>query len=380
MLRLKIFLGLFGLCLLCPVVAEANAVIDVYNHHRRQLLKNDRLKEYLGVMRKSDASTPPGSADIAAYVGLEYEQTAGGNIVRKLVDDTPYNCMNNVSFDGGSGDGKSCRDWALNGNDVSWIASQVQVKTASEHLQDIQKILGDTRPLDGTDDEHLSVAVEYMRCLTGTVNKGTVAEYNEVAACKNLVDWTSSVLLLKDLADGQVFENMFAPEKQYFVVREDGNKKVKNRPSEPNKQSGILSKIETFVRKDMTDNVCLRQKADVDNIIDQTSTARRLALAQGYAYSVASRRTAELFSRHAVPYLHSLTASDSEFNPKTIRQDIHLLLAADAGMIYLLGQINGLQGMISELQVLDNNLGGIKTFNGVTHSIGGFKTQEELCE
>ena len=113
---------------------------------------------------------------------------------------------------------------------------------------------------------------------------------------------------------------------------------------------------------------------------DPTSTARRLILAQGYAHSVASRRTAELFSRHAVPYLHSLTATGSEFNPKTIRQDIHLLLAADAGIIYLLGQINGLQGMLTELKTLDNNLGGIKNFNGITHLVGDFKTQEELCK
>lgn len=364
MLRFKLLLVLFGMFVFYPVAMQANTVVDVFNHYRRQIIKNDRLDEQLNVLRQREPLFPKGSVDIGDYVGREFNLANGE---KKLVDNTPYDCKKHNGFDSGYG----CRDWALEGTEVI---------TSKEHFRDIRKILGDSLPLDASDENHLSVGVEYMRCLAGTSNKGTVMEYNEVPECKELVDWTSNVLLLEDLANMEILEYMFAPKKQYFVVKEDGRKVIKNRPSEEAGQQSNLNEVDRFIRKDLTLNVCAQMRSSSEGVIDQASTARRLILAQGYAHSVASRRTAELFSRHAVPYLHSLTATGSEFNPKTIRQDIHLLLAADAGIIYLLGQINGLQGMLTELKTLDNNLGGIKNFNGITHLVGDFKTQEELCK
>ena len=375
MLRFKILLGLLGIALLYPVSANANAVIDVYNYYNRQLVKNERVGEHANAMRKSDPSLPKGSEDIAKYIGLEYEYTSEG-VKGKFNTNSDYKCDSMGSFDGAGGN-YSCRDWAA---DIT--KDNKVLKNSDEHFQDIQKIIGDSLPLDGKDENHLSVAVQFMGCLAGTANKNTVAEYNEVSYCKELVDWTETVLMLKDLADLEILEYMYAPAKQFFVVKEETRKKMYQRPTSAAKPQDNLNKVDEFVRNKMTDNVCERQLASKAGLVDQTSTARRLALAQGYATAISSRRTAELFSKYAVSYLHEMVKSDGsmgEYNPKTIRQDLHLLLAADAGIIYLLGQINGLQGVISELNVLDNDLGGISSYNGVTHLVGEFKTTEELC-
>ena len=389
MLRFRILWGLLGTLLVYPAVADANAVVDVYNLYRRQLAKNEILSDQLDVLKDGSSvlfkyTDEPDDRNISDYVGLEYTPD-GGKVKKELKSSSSsYKCSSNEGVDGSSveyGTGEKCRDWAVNGNEVGWnnTSDKLKIKTSAEHLRDIGRILGDTKPLnkssvyfkENTDDndyEHASVAVEYMNCLSGNADE-----------CKELKDWTTEILLLKVLNDEHVFEYMFGPERQYFVVNgETGQKKMESRPEkavEEIQDEAGLKKIDRIIRTDMTDNVCIQPDSD-GKVTDYSSSAKRLALAYGYAHAATSRRTAERFSKYAVSYLHDLLALDDDgkpknFNPRTIRQDIHLLLAADAGIIYVLGQINGLQGMATELKVLDGNMGSIKTFNGITHMLGG---------
>ncbi len=355
MLRLKIFL--LALLILHPLSANANAVTDVFNYNR-EVAKSAAFKDYLRTMRSSEG----GSVDIAKYVGVE-----NSNGKNKFVETGEYNCGNNPDFDGASINddniGPTCRDWALEENN-----NEIVMKTSAEHLRDIQKILGDTEPLNAKDEDHLSVAVEFMRCLSG-----------EVEQCSNLRDWTPEILTVEDATgDESNLTYMFGPERKFFITKkEKGEKELKNHPVVEGEYNKEKFDVGTFVRENITDNVCNRMD---ESKPDYASTAYRLALAQGYAYAVSAGKTANAFSNDAVGYLHELTSDKNKYNPKTIRQDIHMLIAADAGIIYLLGQINNLQSLMTEIRSMNEGIGGIKTFNGVASTVGASKSLEDLCK
>lgn len=359
MLKAKPFLLMLFLCggffLSCNTV-YANSVIDIFNIYQRQMMKNTLMEEQKDVLQK-------GSDDIATYVGLETNVATGQ---KKLTDNTAYKCGNNEGFDSGYG----CRDWALDGTNLL---------TTRQQLVKIHDILGDNYPLAAQDKDHYSLAVEYMKCLAGTTDKGTKKEKAEVAACKDIISWDYNPIMVQGLAKTGLFEYFFSPEMEYFIIQNDGQKEIISRPKGDVSQQN-LSSVSDFVRKKMTYNVCDVRRASSAGVEKQAATAKRLALAQGYAMAVSGQRAGELFDKRATAYLHNIASLGSKYNPKTIRQDIHLLIAADAGIIHLLKYINGIQGLITELTALDNGLGGIKNYDGVDHLIGELQTQEELCK
>lgn len=344
------------ICIFCCGTVHANAVIDVFNTFYRGAAKDERLKEHVNILRN-------GSVDIGEYAGLEINVLTGEK--KSNADKLPYKCSENPNFD------SDCRDWALDG---------VSVRTPSSLFLDLISVLGDKLPLDSADEYHHSAALQYMKCLAGTQYKGTEKERVEVKECKDLGDSSiSKVFTVGGIANLPTLESMYAPEVEYFVSEEGDLRQIVSRPKEEVSQQSLTA-FRDFIRKEVTTNVCT-QTSSSEEIGGATAiTAKRLALAQGYALAVVAARNAENFTKQAVPYMHSLVEAGSEYNPRNIRQDIHLLLAADAGMIYLLGQINGLHSVMTEIDAFDYGVASIKTFNGVTHLVNEYKTQEELCK
>ena len=335
--HLRGFLGaltLFTALTVLPVPAFANSVIDIYNIVRRQMMKNEEFQKYSDIMRN-------GSANIE-------------NLAKK------YSCSGNPGFD------EKCKDWALDDKEEHILKTPAQ-------LEKIHKILGSNLPLGDK-----SIAYQYIRCLEGTKHKGIpTREKYEVAACKNIPNWDYNPIMIKDYADLRLLEYLFAPEMRYFLVDEDGvRQEIHSRAAggpDVGKQSS--AEINKFAREKMTLNLCSSTTASQSQKNIRAET--RNALAQGYATAVAVRRSGELFDEAAYPYMKELL-KNPDLKMDTIRKSLHLWIAADAGIIWHLGQINAVQGLITELRVL-GSIGGVRTFGGEMYSFGVVKTQKEIC-
>ena len=318
-----------------PLPAFANSVIDIYNIVRRQMMKNEEFQTYSDIMRS-------GSADIE-------------KIAKK------YSCTANPDFD------EKCKDWALDASEEHILKPQYQ-------LEKIREILGPNLAIGDK-----SIAYQYIRCLEGTKHKGIpTREIYEVPACKNLPNWDYNPIMIKDYADTRLLEYLFAPEMRYFLVDEGGaRQEIHSRASTgPNIGKQSSAELARFAREKMTLNLCSSSTAAQSQ--RNLRAEIRNALAQGYGTAVAVRRSGELFDELAYPYMKELL-KDPDLKTDTIRKALHLWIAADAGIIWHLGQINAVQGLITELRVL-NSIGGIRTFGGEMYSFGVIKTQKDICK
>ena len=329
-----LFTALAALTISLPCPAFANSVIDIYNIVRRQMMKNEEYQKYSDIMR------------------------SGSENIEKLAK--KYSCSSNPDFD------EKCKDWALDDSEEHILKPQSQ-------LEKIHEILGPSLPLGDK-----SIAYQYIRCLEGTKHKGIpTRERYEVAACKNIPNWDYNPIMIKDYADSRLLEYLFAPEMRYFLVDEGGtHQEIHSRAStgpEIGKQSS--ADIIRFAREKMTLNLCSSSTANESQ--RNIRSELRNVLAQAYGTAVAVRRSGELFDEAAYPYMKELL-KEPDLKLDTIRKSLHLWIAADAGIIWHLGQINAVQGLITELRAL-NGIGGIRTFGGEMYSFGVVKTQKDIC-
>ena len=202
-------------------------------------------------------------------------------------------------------------------------------------IQEVNKILGPYGSMGDT------IATELITCILG-----------ENEACKDIVETNYKPIIFNSLAELNVLEYLFAdPENGEEKMFPDGEMKAVT--------PGTEADFQKWVEENMTSNYKNTKSLNTSEL--HFEVAMHNALAQGYGIAVVARRSAEIFDETVPKAMNDLI---KDMNPKNIREDIHLIIAMNSQIIYQLGQINAIQGVISEIGAT-TKIGAVQGVDGV---------------
>lgn len=208
----------------------------------------------------------------------------------------------------------------------------------ADQIKEINKILGPYGVLGK------SIATEQISCLLG-----------EDEDCIKVVETNYQPVVLNSLSELKVLEYLFADPTEEDV--EEVEDELGNIVLEPIK-AGTEADFQRWVEENMTSN--MKSTKALNTSEQNFELAIHNALAQGYGVSVVSRRSGEIFDETVQAHMKQLI---QKMNPSNIREAIHLIIGINSQIIYQLGQINAIQGMISEISAT-SKIGSIQGIDG----------------
>ncbi len=209
----------------------------------------------------------------------------------------------------------------------------------ADQIKEVNKVLGPYGVLGDT------IATEHITCLLG-----------ENDACKTVVETNYQPIVLNSLAELKVLEYLFADPDEDDV--EEITDTVGNTITKPIK-AGTEADFQKWVEESMTGN--LKNTTTLNTTQQNFELSINNALAQGYGVSVVARRSGEIFDETVQADMADLI---QRMNPGNIREDIHLIIAINSQIIYQLGQVNAVQGMINEI-IATTQIGSLQGIDGV---------------